>query len=88
MQCLLTCARPPSPPHRAAVMPDGRPKFCVVEFMGCNAPTAARSKAASFRNQLDAFFAPCHMKLTASEEDELDADELMAKLTKTGGASY
>lgn len=71
-----------------AVMPDGRPKFASIEFMGANAPNAIKSKAASFRRQLDDFFGSVHLKLTAREADELDVDELMEKLTKSGGASY
>ena len=42
----------------------------------------------SYKGQIEDFLDPNHLHVMAREEDDIDEEEIMAKLTKSGGASY
>jgi|EP01047_Picozoa_sp_COSAG01_P072859 hypothetical protein len=70
------------------IMPDGRPKFVQITWVGPSGGEAQKSWAARAQSQIDAFMSPAHLRLMAREEDDIDEDDIMEKLTTSGGASY
>ena len=70
------------------IMPDGRPKFVQITFVGPSGSEVQKSWAARAASQINAFMAPSHLHIRTSEEDDIDEDDIMEKLTKSGGASY
>ncbi len=47
-----------------------------------------KGKISSYKGQIEDFLDPNHLHVMAREEDDIEEEEIMAKLTKSGGASY
>lgn len=70
------------------IMPDGRPKFVAITWAGPSASEQVKGKISSYKGQIEDFLDPNHLHVMAREEDDIEEEEIMAKLTKSGGASY
>ena len=54
------------------IMPDGRPKFVAITWVGMSAPEHQKGKVSSYKGQIEAFLDPNHLHVMAREEDDID----------------
>ena len=54
------------------IMPDGRPKFVAITWVGMSAAEQQKGKVSSYKGQVEAFLDPNHLHVMAREEDDID----------------